>query len=69
MLTAVDLDRVGVGRLATRHLTTIIGYVWFSVDSRLTLSTTLRMPGQRDQMRQMSAISSLDYLRKNLLAE
>jgi hypothetical protein len=28
---------------------------------------TLRMPGQRDQMRQMSEISSLDFLRKILL--
>ena len=33
-----------------------------------TVSTTLRMPGQRDQMRQMSVISSLDFLRKILLA-
>ena len=29
---------------------------------------TLRMPGQRDQMRQMSVISSLDLLRRTLLA-
>jgi hypothetical protein len=28
---------------------------------------TLRMPGQRDQMRQVSVISSLDFLRKILL--
>ena len=31
-------------------------------------SRTLRMPGQRDQMRQMSVISSLDLLRRTLLA-
>jgi nicotinamide-nucleotide amidase len=29
---------------------------------------TLRMPGQRDQMRQMSVISALDLLRRSLLA-
>jgi nicotinamide-nucleotide amidase len=29
---------------------------------------TLRMPGQRDQMRQMSVISALDLLRRTLLA-
>ncbi len=28
---------------------------------------TLRLPGQRDQMRQMSVISSLDLLRRHLL--
>ncbi len=31
-------------------------------------ATTLRMPGQRDQMRQMSVISALDVLRRRLLA-
>ena len=31
-------------------------------------ATTLRMPGQRDQMRQMSVISALDVLRKHLLS-
>lgn len=31
-------------------------------------ATTLRMPGQRDQMRQMSVISALDLLRRRLLA-
>ena len=31
-------------------------------------ATTLRMPGQRDQMRQMSVISALDLLRRHLLA-
>ena len=38
-----------------------------AIDGRSTVSTTLRMPGQRDQMRQMSVISSLDFLRKILL--
>ena len=31
-------------------------------------ATTLRMPGLRDQMRQMSVISALDVLRRRLLA-
>ena len=31
-------------------------------------SRTLRMPGQREQMRQMSVISALDLLRRTLLA-
>jgi nicotinamide-nucleotide amidase len=39
-----------------------------AISGRSTVSTTLRMPGQRDQMRQMSVISSLDFLRKILLA-
>ena len=38
-----------------------------AMNGRSTVSTTLRMPGQRDQMRQMSVISSLDFLRKILL--
>jgi nicotinamide-nucleotide amidase len=33
-----------------------------------TVTRTLRMPGLRDQMRQMSVISSLDLLRRELLA-
>jgi nicotinamide-nucleotide amidase len=40
-----------------------------AINGRVTVSTTLRMPGQRDQMRQMSVISSLDFLRKHLLVE
>jgi len=39
-----------------------------ALNGRSSVSTTLRMPGQRDQMRQMSVISSLDFLRKILLA-
>jgi len=38
-----------------------------AINGRSTVSTTLRMPGQRDQMRQMSVISSLDFLRKQFL--
>lgn len=38
-----------------------------AMNGRSTVSTTLRMPGQRDQMRQMAVISSLDFLRKLLL--
>jgi nicotinamide-nucleotide amidase len=35
---------------------------------RRTLTRTQRLPGQRDQMRQMSVISALDLLRRELLA-
>jgi nicotinamide-nucleotide amidase len=38
-----------------------------AMNGRATVSTTLRMPGQRDQMRQMSVISSLDFLRRQIL--
>jgi len=34
---------------------------------RETVATTLRLPGLRDQMRQMSVISSLDFLRRRIL--
>jgi nicotinamide-nucleotide amidase len=37
-----------------------------AMNGRSTVSTTLRMPGQRDQMRQMSVISSLDFLRREI---
>jgi len=38
-----------------------------AINGHSTVSTTLRMPGQRDQMRQMSVISSLDFLRREIL--
>jgi len=34
-----------------------------------TVTTTLRLPGQREQMRQFAVISSLDLLRRTLLAQ
>lgn len=34
-----------------------------------TITTTMRLPGQREQMRQFSVISSLDLLRRTLLVE
>ena len=34
---------------------------------RATVVATLRMPGQREQMRQMSVISALDFLRRQIL--
>ena len=39
-----------------------------AMKGRSTVVTTLRMPGQRDQMRQMSVISSLDFLRRQVLS-
>jgi nicotinamide-nucleotide amidase len=38
------------------------------VDADRSTSTTLRLPGQREQMRQFSVISSLDLLRRQLIA-
>ena len=37
-------------------------------DADGSTSTTLRLPGQREQMRQFSVISSLDLLRRRLIA-
>ena len=39
-----------------------------AMTGRSTVVPTLRMPGQRDQMRQMSVISSLDFLRRQVLS-
>ena len=37
-------------------------------DGRDVVSRTFRLPGQREQMRQMSVITALDYLRRHLVA-
>jgi nicotinamide-nucleotide amidase len=37
-------------------------------DGRSTMAHTFRLPGQREQMRQMSVITALDFLRRQLLA-
>jgi nicotinamide-nucleotide amidase len=37
-------------------------------DGRSTTAHTFRLPGQREQMRQMSVITALDFLRRQLLA-
>lgn len=38
-----------------------------AMNGRETVTTTLRLPGLRDQMRQMSVISALDFLRRRIL--
>ena len=38
------------------------------IGEQMPVSTTLRLPGQRQQMREFSVISSLDLLRRTLLA-
>ena len=47
-----------------------VGTLWVgvSVSGRSAEAVHLRMPGQRDQMRQMSVISALDLLRRRLSA-
>jgi nicotinamide-nucleotide amidase len=46
-----------------------VGTLCVGIDDGTTVVTrTLRMPGQREQMRQMSVISALDLLRRHLLA-
>ena len=42
-------------------------YVGLSIGGRPTTARLLRLPGQREQMRQISVISALDVLRKALL--
>lgn len=37
-------------------------------DGTVVVARTFRLPGQREQMRQMSVITALDYLRRHLLA-
>lgn len=39
-----------------------------AISGHPTVTTTLRLPGQRDQMRQLSVISALDFLRRQILA-
>jgi nicotinamide-nucleotide amidase len=45
-----------------------VGTLWVGValPDRPASATLLRLPGQRDQMRQMAVISSLDLLRRRL---
>jgi len=45
-----------------------VGTLWVGValPDRPAIATLLRLPGQRDQMRQMAVISSLDLLRRRL---
>ncbi len=43
-------------------------YVGLSIGGRPTTARLLRLPGQREQMRQISVISALDVLRQALLA-
>ena len=46
-----------------------VGTLCVAVDDGTTVSThTFRLPGQREQMRQMSVITALDYLRRRLTA-
>jgi nicotinamide-nucleotide amidase len=45
-----------------------VGTLCVGVDDGTTVVThTFRLPGQREQMRQMSVITALDYLRRHLL--
>ncbi len=45
-----------------------VGTLWVGLAARggMVLSRSFRLPGLRDQMRQMSVITSLDFLRRNL---
>jgi nicotinamide mononucleotide (NMN) deamidase PncC len=45
-----------------------VGTLWVGIalPGAVTTATAFRMPGQRDQMRQMSVISALDLLRRRV---
>jgi nicotinamide-nucleotide amidase len=46
-----------------------VGTLCVGVDDGTTVAThVFRLPGQREQMRQMSVITALDYLRRHLVA-
>jgi len=46
-----------------------VGTLCVGIDDGTTVAThTFRLPGQREQMRQMSVITALDYLRRHLAA-
>jgi nicotinamide-nucleotide amidase len=46
-----------------------VGTLCVGIDDGITaVARTFRLPGQREQMRQMSVITALDYLRRHLLA-
>jgi nicotinamide mononucleotide (NMN) deamidase PncC len=42
-------------------------WVGLALPNHETTATLLRMPGTRDQMRQMSVISALDLLRRRII--
>jgi len=46
-----------------------VGTLWvgLALPNHETTATLLRMPGTRDQMRQMSVISALDLLRRRII--
>ena len=46
-----------------------VGTLCVGIDDGATVAThTFRLPGQREQMRQISVITALDLLRRHLLA-
>jgi len=48
--------------------TLFVGIALPDAGGRRVRSVRLRMPGDRDMMRQLSVISALDFLRRDLLA-